>query len=145
MKNQGTPFLLEVLAFIVVFMTEIQSALLAVGFLIMADSFTGIWGSWKRNGRKSITSRRAGRIVSKLILYPLALVVAKVSEDYLAPSIPWLDVTAGILATIEVKSIFENIGLILGFDLWDKIKKQLWKDKKEDQEGNKKIEQDVRD
>lgn len=134
MKNQTTLFGLEVLAFITVFFSELQSSLFAIGFLIMADSFTGIWGSWKKNGRKSITSRRAGRIVTKLVLYPLSLIVAKVAQDYLAPAIPWTDVTAGILATIEVKSIFENISLILGFDLWDRIKKQIWKDKKEDDE-----------
>jgi hypothetical protein len=79
----------------------------------------------------SITSRKAGRIIAKFILYPLSLIVAKVSQEYLSPAIPWIDVTAGILAVIEVKSIFENMSLILGYDLWAKIKKQLWKDKTE--------------
>jgi len=92
---------------------------------ILADSFTGIWAVWKRKGRKKIKSRPMGRIVAKLILYPLCLIVGKVAEQYLTPAIPWIDVTAGILAVIEVKSIFENVSLILGYDIWDKIKDAL--------------------
>ena len=80
----------EIVAFITIFLVDIQASLLAIGFLIMADTFTGIWGAWKSNGRKSVTSRKAGRVVSKLILYPLAIIVAKVAEDYLAQSIPWV-------------------------------------------------------
>jgi len=120
---------LDILAFLAIFFADLQGALLAIGFLILADTYTGIWAAYKKDGVKAITSRKAGRIVAKFILYPLSLIVAKVSEQYLSPAIPWIDVTAGILAVVEVKSIFENMSLILGFDLWEKIKKQLWKDK----------------
>lgn len=122
---------LDILAFLAIFFADLQGALLAIGFLILADTYTGIWAAYKKDGVKAITSRKAGRIVAKFILYPLSLIVAKVSEQYLSPAIPWIDVTAGILAVVEVKSIFENMSLILGFDLWEKIKKQLWKDKTE--------------
>lgn len=132
MKEKVSLWLFEAIAFLIIFFADIRSAFVAVGFLIMTDTFTGIWGSWKRSGVKSITSRKAGRIVSKLILYPLSVIVAKVSQDYLSPAIPWVDVTTGILAIIEVKSIFENISIILGFDLWDRVKKAIWKDKVED-------------
>lgn len=132
MKEKLISLLPQILAFIAVFFTSIYASLLAIGFLIMMDTFTGVWASWKKYGRKSITSRKAGRIITKLILYPLAIIVAKVSQDHLAPAIPWVDVTTGILATVEVKSIFENISLILGFDLWDRLKKAIWKDKEEE-------------
>jgi hypothetical protein len=59
--------------------------------------------------------------------------VAKVAEQYLAPDIPWLKVTTGIIATVEIKSIFEKMNLLLGFDLWSKLKKALWKDKEENE------------
>ena len=130
----------EVAAFLCLFFAELQSALLAVGFLIMADTFTGIFfafqegidkhGFWK--AWKNVESRKAGRIIIKLILYPLALIVAKVAEMYLLPEIPWIRVTSGILAMIEIRSIFENIGKILGYDLWDRVKKAIWKHKQED-------------
>lgn len=125
-------FTVDIVAFLALFFIEIQAAVFAIGFLILTDTFTGVWGSIKKNGKSSITSRKAGRIISKLILYPLALIVAKVSEDYLAPSIPILSVTTGIIATVEVKSIFENMSILLGFDLWSKIKSQLWKPKDEE-------------
>lgn len=129
MRTQFTTAGLEIVAFLTIFFADIQSALIAIGFLIFADTFTGMWSAVRKGGRMAITSRKMGRIVTKLILYPLALIVAKVSEQYLAPSIPWTDVTAGILAVVEVKSIFENMSSLLGFDLWDRIKNQLWKPK----------------
>lgn len=129
MKQVIATSLFEILAFIAIFFTPIQDAMFAVGFLILADTFTGIWASLKHHGVASITSRKAGRIITKLILYPLAIVVAKVAEDYLAPDLPLIKVTTGIVATVEVKSIYEKISLLLGFDLWQRIKKVIWKDK----------------
>lgn len=130
----------EITAFLCMFFADLKGALFAVGFLIMADTFTGILNAFIKGIPKygvllawmNIESRKMGRIIVKLILYPLALVVAKVAEDYLLPEIPWIRVTSGILAVIEVRSIFENMGKILGYDLWDRIKKAIWKHKHED-------------
>jgi len=132
MREKYLTLTAEIAAFLCIFFASIQGALLAVGFLILMDTFTGIWSAIRIDGLKSITSRKAGRIIVKLVLYPLAIIVAKVAQDHLAPSIPWVDVTAGILAMIEVKSIFENMGGILGFDLWTRVKKAIWKDKQEE-------------
>lgn len=120
---------LEILAFLVIFFGDIQSALFAIGFLIVIDTLTGIWKAYKKGGLSNVTSHKAARIISKLLLYPLALIVAKVSQMYLSPAIPWIDVTAGILAVIEVKSIFENMSSILGFNLWKRIKEALSREK----------------
>jgi len=132
MKEKIATMAVEIGFFLTVFFTNIQESLFALGFLIMIDTFTGVWASIKKNGIKSITSRRAGRIIAKVILYPLAIIVAKVAENFLAPDIPWIKVTTGILATVEVKSIFEKISIILGFNLWDRLKKAIWPDKIED-------------
>lgn len=125
-------YTIGVLAFLGAFFNELQPTLWAIGFLIMTDTTLAIWATWKHNGRASVKSRKMGRIVTKIILYPLAIIVAKVAEEYLAPEIPWLKVTTGIVATVEIKSIFEKMNLLLGFDLWSKLKKALWKDKIED-------------
>jgi phage-related holin len=117
----------EMLAFLLLFLGDITAALLAIIFLVFADTVTGVWASIKNN--QYLTSRRAGRILSKLLLYPLSIIVAKVAESYLTPSIPWIQVVSGIIAIVEVKSIFENISLILGFDLWPRIKEALWKER----------------
>ena len=118
-----------VLGFLAVFLLDVTAALMAVGFLILADTFTGMWAAFKRG--ESITSRKMGRVISKLILYPLGIIIAKVAEDYLSPDIPWIYVTTGIIAAVEVRSNFENIGDILGFNLWKRIKGAIWKDKLE--------------
>jgi hypothetical protein len=129
MKNIGADYLLTIGAFIASFFTELSPVLFSIGFLIMTDTGLAIWASWKHNGRKSIKSRKMGRIITKIILYPLAIIVAKVAEEWLAPEIPWLKVTTGIVAAVEIKSIFEKMNMLLGFDLWDRIKKAIWKDK----------------
>jgi hypothetical protein len=120
----------EVCAFLIVFISPLTAALISLLLLIGTDTFLGVWASWKKNGRKSITSRRFGRIITKIILYPLAVIIAKISQEYLAPLIPWVEVTTGIIATIEIKSIFEKMSILLGYDLWDRVKKAIWKDKK---------------
>jgi len=118
----------EVLLFLGAFFSPIVGIMWAIGFLIMADTFTGIWSA-KKQGNK-IDSRKAGRIISKLILYPLAIIVAQVAQTIMEiDEIPWTKVTSGIIATIEIKSIFENISEILGYDLWTRIKERMWKDK----------------
>lgn len=134
MKDHFAHGLDYILGFLAVFFMDIHAALIAVGFLIMADTFTGMWAAHKRG--ENITSRKMGRVTSKLILYPLGVIIAKVAEDYLSPAIPWVAVTTGIIAAVEVKSNFENIGDILGFNLWKRVKKALWKDKVEDLGGD---------
>lgn len=141
MKSVAWEYLLGVASFLAVFFTELEPVLWSIGFLIMTDTGLAIWAAWKtgykatgslRKGfEKEIRSRKLGRIITKLILYPLAIVVAKVAQEYLAPDIPWVKVTTGIVATVEIKSIFEKMNLLLGFDLWDRIKKAIWKDKVE--------------
>lgn len=120
-----------------VFFADIQSAMWSIGFLIIIDTFLALWAVARHKGTKEITSRKMGRIITKIILYPLAIIVAKVAQEYLAPTIPWIDVTAGIVATVEVKSIFEKISLLLGFDLWARVKKAIWPDKPIDQDPKK--------
>jgi len=133
MKHILSEYTIGILTFLGVFFTELQPTLWAIGFLIMTDTGLAIWATWKNNGIQSIRSRKLGRIITKIVLYPLAIIVAKVAEEYLAPDIPWVKVTTGIVATVEIKSIFEKMNVLLGFDLWDRIKKSIWKDKEEEQ------------
>lgn len=137
--------ILYIITFLGAFFSDIASTLGALGFLILTDTFTGIWAAWKEGTkiegsiwggwRKHVTSRKGSRIIIKIILYPLAIIVAKVGEDYFMANIPWIDVTAGILAGIEIKSIFENIGNILGYDIWKRIAEKVFPDKKIDNAG----------
>ena len=124
----------ESIAFLLFFLYDIKASIYAIFFLIFADTVTGIWAAIKKN--KKITSRKAGRIISKLLLYPLAIIVAKVTQKYLTPEIPWIHVTSGIIAIVEIKSVFENMSIILGYDLWHRIKEVLWKQREEPKKTN---------
>ena len=119
----------DILVFLTMFLFTMEGALWAVGILIVSDTITGIWGAIKEGGWAAFESRNLGRIITKLILYPFALLIAFTAEKILSPAIPWIDVTMGALATIEVKSFFENVNKILGFKLWEAIKKAIWKEK----------------
>jgi hypothetical protein len=140
MKSEITEYIFAIGGFIASFFSDLQPLLWSIGFLIMTDTGLAIWASWRIHGRKSITSRKMGRIVTKIILYPLAIIVAKVAEQYLAPDIPWLKVTTGIVATVEIKSIFEKMNMLLGYDLWSRIKKAIWKDKHQDNFENNSVD-----
>jgi phage-related holin len=120
----------EVLGFLALFFMDIYPALIAVGVLIFADTITGIWKAIR--SKQKVESRRMGRIITKLLLYPLCIIVAKAAEDHLAPQIPFVKVTTGIVAVVEIKSIYENASVILGFDLWKKVKDVIWNGKKKD-------------
>ena len=119
----------------ILFFNDITAAMFAIIFLILIDTLTGVWASLKMNDL--ITSRRAGRIISKLLLYPISIIVAKVAQLYLTPSIPWIQVVSGIIAIVEVKSIFENISIILGYDLWNRIKEAIWKEREKPKKDKK--------
>lgn len=123
----------NVLSFLGMFLLTAEPAFWAIGLLIFSDTLTGIWKTIYKQGWDAFDSRKLGRIFAKIILYPLALLIAFTCEKNLAPSLPIMYVTMGIIATVEIKSVFENIGVILGYDLWQRVKDAIWKDKKEDQ------------
>ena len=133
-QHHGLETGFDILAFLAMFLLTVEPALWAIGMLIFADTLTGIWKTVYKFGWEAFDSRKLGRVLAKIILYPLALLLAYDCEHILAPSIPWLYVTMGIIAMVEVKSIFENIGIILGYDLWQKIKDAIWKAKKDEDE-----------
>ncbi len=90
--------------------------------LILADTFTGIWKSVKKDGWKSITSTKLGRTATKLMLYNLGLIVGFLVETFLVPELPMTRVAAGFIGMVELKSLWENIGEITGIDIWGRLK-----------------------
>jgi len=132
MKQQNVETGFDVGVFLSMFVLTVEPALWIVGLLIFTDTLTGIWGVVKTKGWEAVRSRKLGRIITKIILYPLAILVAHASEQVLTPNIPWETVIIGIIATVELKSIYEKMGIILGYDLWRRIKKEIWKEKEND-------------
>lgn len=125
MREYSAGYIAIVLSYLASFLLDITPLLLSVGALILFDTVTGVVAARKRG--EIIDSRKGGRVLSKILLYPCILIVSKVSETYLAPDIPWMRVATGLIAAVEMKSIYENVSDALGYDLWRQVKNMVWK------------------
>lgn len=112
----------------VVFFTLMSSVILPAietiafaGFMIFVDTVTGIMAAVCRG--EKINSTKLKRVVSKLIVYPLAVLMGSFAE-YLLPAIPFLKASATLLIVVEGTSVLENINDILGFNLFQMVK--IW-------------------
>ena len=102
-----------ILGFVVVFLMPQMTAFVAVGCLIVFDFLTGIWASVKINGWASIQSRRMKDTITKFFMYNVLIITCMIIESFLITVVPFIEVGLGIIATVEAKSIFENIEKVL--------------------------------
>jgi phage-related holin len=91
--------------------------MIAVCVLLIADFITGVWASIKLKGWESINSRRMAHSITKIILYNLAIIISYMTQTYLFSEIPWLDISVGFIASVEIFSMYENIKKITGLDI----------------------------
>jgi len=49
--------------------------------------------------------------------------------EHFLPAIPVMTIVAFFIASAELKSIYENLGRIIGFDFWSLIKKYISQNK----------------
>ena len=100
----------------------IKPVLVTIGVLIFIDLFLGIWSALK-NG-ENIESKKLANTVSKGIVYHLFIISAFIIEKFIFNGhIPMLEITSGMVAIIEIKSISENVDKIIGLNLFNIIKK----------------------
>jgi phage-related holin len=107
---------LEIVSWILIFLSPIKSALVALLALIAVDFVTGIWAARKRG--EAITSRGMRQTVSKITAYLLGVILAFIVEKYLMDgAIPLVHLVSGFAGMGELKSIFENLNAITGINL----------------------------
>lgn len=92
---------------------------LAILILVLIDCFTGIWasiirrrdaeeaGDDKKIAENLITSRKLRKTIPKFISYAIALLVSLIFTTHFGFDI--LTYVAFFLASVEVKSVFENL------------------------------------
>lgn len=119
--------LLGLTALVAGIFVPIGEILMFTGFVILIDTITGIWAAKKRG--EKIHSSKMKRVLSKLILYPLAIILASWSERIL-PGIPFIKGAALLLVSVEGKSVLENLGDILGYNLLKMAKIYIMEGKK---------------
>lgn len=123
----------KMFAWVALFFAPIKEVLFAVGFLIMADLFTGMWASL-RSGQK-IESAKLRRSVSKSAAYLLAVCTGFVAQKYLMQdAVPVVHVVAGLIGATELLSVYENLSRITGVDFKKKVLEIVQPPKSEDKE-----------
>ena len=120
---------LQLLAVISTFFLPITGILFLIGFAIVIDTITGIWKSKKLG--VPITSRKLSAIISKLMLYEVAVILFYLIDRFILNdiiltffSVPLMltKILALVLVSIETISISENYKAVKGIDLWQAMK-----------------------
>ena len=124
-------FPLQLLTALLLFFAPIQQLVMVVGLAILCDTFTGIYKSVKLDGWKSIRSRKLSNIISKMVLYEIAIIVLFPIDKFLLNelllnivSVQYFStkVACVLLILVELTSIKENIEEALKIDIWKTLK-----------------------
>ena len=120
---------LQLLAVVSTFFLPITGILFLIGFAIVVDTLTGIWKAKKLG--IPITSRKLSAIISKLMLYEIAVILFYLIDRFILNdiiltffSVPLMltKILSLVLVSIEVISISENYKAVKGIDLWQAMK-----------------------
>jgi len=119
----------KLIAMLWAFLMPISGLLFLVGFVIVLDTVTGIWKSYKN--KVKITSRGLSAIISKMLLYEVTVILFYMIDKFILNNIILqffsvdlllTKILALILVSIEVMSINENYKAVKGLDLWQAMK-----------------------
>ena len=120
---------LQLLAVVSTFFLPITGILFLIGFAILVDTITGIWKAKKLG--IPITSRKLSAIISKLMLYEVAVILFYLIDRFILNdiiltffSVPLMltKILALVLVSIEVMSINENYEAVRGINMWTAMK-----------------------
>jgi hypothetical protein len=135
-------YIIQLLAVIGAFFLPISGILFLIGFAIVVDTLTGIWKSKKLG--IPITSRKLSAIISKLMLYEVAVIGFYLIDFWILNdiimkffSVPLMltKILSLVLVSIECISISENYKSVKGIDIWSSFKQLL--------QRSKEIKQDI--
>lgn len=113
MKNYFEALLISVLAVL----APIKAAMITVGVLIFADLICGLLAAHKRGDK--ITSAGLRRTATKCFVYQASIITGFLVEKFLIGDIvPVSKIIAGLIGTVELKSLLENLDTINGSPLF---------------------------
>ena len=137
-------YIIQLLAVVGAFFLPISGILFLIGFAIVLDTITGLWKAKKL--KIKITSRKLSAIISKLMLYEIAVIGFYLIDYFILNdiimkffSVPLMltKILSLVLCSIECISINENIKAVKGVDIWSAFKQLLRRSKeiKQDIDG----------
>ncbi len=120
-KLAAVAFIKFTIAAIIATLAPAHDLLVAMGAIIFIDFTTGIYKVLRTQGIKGITAKGLRSTADKMVLYPAGIIGAYFLETHWMPELPVMRISTAWFAITEVKSIFENVGTILGIDAWAAI------------------------
>ena len=135
-------YIIQLLAVIGSFFLPISGILFLIGFAILVDTITGVWKAKKL--KLKITSRKLSAIISKLLLYEVAVIGFYLIDYWILNdiilkffSVPLMltKILSLVLVSLETLSISENYKAVKGIDIWSAFKNLL--------QRSKEIKQDI--
>lgn len=115
-----TSFYIYVITGLAVFFVGILTAMIVMGFLIIADTVSGIIASVRAG--EPFSSRKLANMASKFLLYQLVIISAHAIDLYMIGLPMLLTATLSGLSLIEFTSIVENVDKATGINLWSYIR-----------------------
>ena len=97
--------------------------IILVGFLIVIDMVTALIAC--RKVKEPITSAKLSRTIGKFLVYGCAIITSHVITKYFFPDFPALQLMAGFITFVELKSIDENIKKYTGYSMFGSILEKL--------------------
>lgn len=105
-------------------LAPIKAVIITVGILILADLFTGVLASLKRNER--ITSAKLRNSITKCLVYQIAVITGFLVQVHLLQNfIPIVNIVASLVGLTELTSVYENLNVIHGGNIFKRILTQL--------------------
>ena len=123
MKMLESKLWILIVGFLAAFFAPLSAAIFAVCFLLLIDTFAGIWVSKKKN--ENFSWKKMLFPLIKGGFFTLAIITAHIVELYLLSPIPFVQITIGIIGTAELISIFRNISYITKVDFVTRIKEAI--------------------
>ena len=129
-------YIIQLLAVIGSFFLPISGILFLIGFAIVLDTITGVWRAKKLG--IPITSRGLSAIISKLLLYEVAVIGFYLIDYWILNdiilkffSVPLMltKILSLVLVSLETLSISENYKAVKGIDIWSAFKNLLQRSK----------------
>jgi phage-related holin len=112
------------------FTMPIHTLVYCVVALIGLDTITGVYKAYKQ--KDAITSKKFGQVISKLLLYNLAILSGFIVEVMIGLSAFHLaQIIAVAISLTELKSVLENTNAITGVDLWQVVSNYLKRNQNE--------------
>ena len=115
-------FLLTLVISILSLITPIKPLVFTIGFVIAIDFIFGVYRSWKLDP-KSITSRKMGHTISKILFYNLSVITVYFVAGIWSSDVGLLaaKATALLIGLTEIKSIDESFQILFGFGFYQKV------------------------